>query len=198
MNFLAHLFLSGGDQGLIFGNFIADAVKGSALNKYPDGIRRGIMLHRSIDTFTDRHPVFLQSCDRLRPVYHKFAGVIVDLYYDHFLARNWNDYAAGELRDYVANTYRFLISRYDQLPARSRRILPFMISQNWLVGYSDFYILSKVFQGMARRSKFRSGMENAVEDLQRDYEDYHKEFRAFFPDIIEYAKNWVHENSSND
>lgn len=197
MNFLAHLYLSGEDEDIILGNFIADAVKGSAYNNYPDGVRDGILLHRAIDHYTDNHPVFLRSCERLRPTYHKFAGVIVDLYYDHFLSRNWNDYSESDLKSYVAKAYHLLISRFSEIPARSRRILPFMISQNWLVGYSDFYSLKKVFAGMSRRVSFRSGMEHAVEDLQKNYKDFENEFRLFFPDIIQYVDEWLAEHRSH-
>jgi acyl carrier protein phosphodiesterase len=187
MNFLAHLYLSGDNEEVILGNFIADSVKGSHFDRFPPDVIKGIRLHREIDSFTDNHPVFLQSKARLSATYGKYSGVIVDLYYDHFLARNWNDYSKTPIEDYVAQTYRLLLRNYSILPARPRRILPYMIAQNWLAGYAEFNKLERVFQGMARRTSFRSGMETAVDDLKKDHLAYEAEFRAFFPDIIRHA-----------
>src|SRR6185312_17177742 len=93
MNFLAHLYLAGEDNELILGNFIADAVKGHAFDKYPAQVAKGILMHRSIDYFSDTHPVYLQTVHRLAPTYHKFSGVITDMFYDHFLASSWSDYS---------------------------------------------------------------------------------------------------------
>ncbi len=98
MNFLAHLYLSGNDEQLMIGNFIADSVKGSSYKNFPDGIKRGILLHRAIDFYSDNHSVFLKSVERLRPNYHKYAGVIVDIFFDHFLAKNWKEYSENPYR----------------------------------------------------------------------------------------------------
>ena len=92
MNFLAHLFLSGEPGELMVGNFIADSVKGNAMNDFSEGIQKGIILHRAIDTFTDSHNEMQKSKERLRPRYKKYAPVITDIFYDHFLAVNWQDY----------------------------------------------------------------------------------------------------------
>lgn len=190
MNFLAHLYLSGKNEGVILGNFIADSVKGSMLDHFPGDVIKGIKFHREIDTFTDHHPVFLLSKARLSENYSKFSGVIVDLYYDHFLARNWPDYSDIDLEKYVAQNYKLLLRNYSLLPPRSKRILPFMIAQNWLVGYANLEKLRRVFQGMSRRTRFISGMENAVDDLEKDYASYEAEFRLFFPDLVAHAAQY--------
>jgi acyl carrier protein phosphodiesterase len=145
-------------------------------------------LHRSIDTYTDHHPAFLESRNRLQPTYGKFSGVIVDIYYDHFLAREWKLYSQQELSEYALYVYELLLRNYSILPARSKRILPYMIILNWLVGYGRFSDLQWVFNGMSRRSsKYHSGMETAVESLRNDYDAYKKEFSEFFPDMILHA-----------
>jgi acyl carrier protein phosphodiesterase len=184
MNFLAHLYLSGNDENVILGNFIADAVKGSHYKNYPDGVSKGILLHREIDHYTDNHPVFRRSKSRLTSRYGIFSGIIVDIYYDHFLSRNWEDFSQARLREFVASAYFILIRKYHLLPPRSKRILPFMISQNWLVGYANFDSLQRVFNGMSRRTNNQSGMENAITDLKADYEHFENDFREFFPEII--------------
>jgi len=194
MNFLAHLYLAGKNEGIILGNFIADSVKGNPLDLFPEDVIKGIRLHREIDHYTDNHPIFRQSKSRLAPNYGKYSGVIVDIYYDHYLARYWNDFSPLVLEDFVSSTYKMLLRHYSLLPARSKRILPFMIAQNWLTGYADFDKLTRVFQGMSRRSRFYSGMENAVEDLKKDYVEYENEFRLFFPDIIAHMEQYRRNN----
>jgi acyl carrier protein phosphodiesterase len=190
MNFLAHLYLSGKEEDVIVGNFVADAVKGNSLHNFPEGIERGIRLHREIDYFTDQHPVVRASKSRLSPNYRMYSGVIVDLYYDHFLAKYWSDFSDEDLQQLVSRTYFLLIRRFHLLPARSRRILPFMITRNWLVGYRDLEILQQVFNGMSRRTTHPSGMENAITDLKADYDLYENEFRAFFPEIIHHIDKY--------
>ena len=172
MNFLAHLYLSGKEEEVIIGNFVADSVKGNFLDRFPEGMERGIRLHREIDHYTDQHPVFKSSRNRLSPRYRMYAGVIVDLYYDHFLAKYWNEFSKEDLTEFVSMTYFLLVRKFHLLPPRSRRILPFMITQNWLVGYRDLAMLQRVFNGMSRRTSHPSGMEHAIDDLQVDYELY--------------------------
>ncbi len=200
MNFLAHLYLSGKNEEVALGNFIADAIKGSHYKQFPDGIARGILLHRQIDYFTDSHPVFRRSKGRLAPKYGIFSGIIVDLYYDHFLARNWSHYSEEKLQDFVARSYFLLLRKYQFLPARSKRILPFMISQNWLAGYADFDRLQMVFNGMSRRTNHLSGMENAITDLKSGYALYENDFRDFFPAIVShidgFRRNLLSDQSS--
>jgi len=191
MNFLAHYFLSPEDDQIALGNFIADAVKGKEFEKYNDKIKNGILLHREIDNYTDRHLVFRRSAQILNSKYKKYSGVIIDIYYDHFLAKNWKDYSKTDLVDFVSQAYKILIKNYFILPKKIKRILPFMIAQNWLVGYANLNDLQRVFNGMARRTTFDSGMENAIFDLKNNYTTFENDFREFFPDLIEFCKNQI-------
>lgn len=191
MNFLAHLYLSGKDENIQLGNFIADAVKGSHYKDYPEGVSLGILLHREIDHYTDTHPVFRKTKSRLSPKYRIYSGIIADLYYDHYLARNWQDYSDEKLSDFVSRAYFLLVRKYHLLPARSRRILPFLVTQNWLAGYADFDSLQRVFNGMSRRTNHLSGMENAISDLKADYHHYETDFREFFPDLVTHSGQFL-------
>jgi acyl carrier protein phosphodiesterase len=187
MNFLAHAHLSGKNHEVLFGNFIADAVKGKNFERFEKDIQLGIKLHRMIDSYTDSHPVFRSTLNRIRKDFGKYSGIVVDIYYDHFLAKNWNDYHNDELRHFAKIVYGILKKRYLLLPSRTKRLLPFLITQNWLVGYANLKDLSLVFYGMDRRTGLHSGMSSAVEVLENNYDDINRDFDKFYPELILYS-----------
>lgn len=187
MNFLAHLYLSGESKEIIIGNFIADAVRKSHHADFPPGIIEGIKLHYKIDEFTDTHPVVHQSKNRLRDKYGKYAPVIVDIFYDHFLAARWQSYSSEPLAEYALRMYTLLSDNHSSLPPKIHQLLPYMISGNWLNAYAYLDGIESTLQGMARRARFHSGMEKAIEDLKKDYHMYQREFELFFPDLIAFV-----------
>jgi len=183
MNFLAHTHLSPDNDDIIFGNFIADAVKGKSYLKYRKDIITGILLHRSIDVFTDRHPIVKNSKSIIREHFGKYSGIVVDIYYDHFLARNWEHYHDDELSKFSTKVYFILAQRFLLLPTRVRRMLPFLIAQNWLSGYANFNDLQRVFNGMNRRTNYISGMDKAVKVLEENYELLYLDFKDFYKEL---------------
>ena len=194
MNFLAHIFLSGDDEEVMIGNFIADAVKGKDYLGYSDGIIKGILLHRRIDAFTDSHVVVGWSKQRLRPKYRKYAGVIVDMYYDHFLSKYWDNYSEISLSQFVDHAYGILQSRVGYLPSRIQLMLPHMVESNWLTSYARLEGIMQALGGLSRRAKYESGMEYAVSDLKQDYRQYKCEFELFFPELMEYS--WLYSKKN--
>lgn len=194
MNFLAHLYLSGEEAGIQTGNFIADAVKGNQLTQYPAAVQKGIRLHRAIDAFTDQHPMVLTSTERLRESQQKYAPVVVDIFYDHFLAKNWRLYHHEDLYRYTQDFYG-RIEQEPQLPPKIQHLLPYMIGQNWLYNYQKISAIRQVFQGMSRRTRFRSNLLNATDILEAYYEEFQQDFEAFFPEVIRFAKEWLATNS---
>jgi len=194
LNFLAHSYLSANNPEVLLGNFFADAVKGNHIDNFPPLVIRGIRLHRMIDSFTDSHPVFLESRHRIQENYGKFSGIIIDIFYDHFLAKDWERYSNKPLKTYSAYVYQLLINNFRMLPSRSKRILPFMVSQDWLSNYANFRGMERVFAGMDRRTGHISGMDHAVEDLKVHYEDIGNDFRQFFPEIIAFACHFLQEH----
>ncbi len=188
MNFLAHTHLSPDNDDIIFGNFIADAVKGKSYLVYRQDIVVGILLHRSIDVFTDRHPLVRNSKSIVRNSFGKYSGIVVDIYYDHFLARNWELYHTDELSKFSTKIYFILAQRFLLLPTRVRRMLPFLIAQNWLSGYANLNDLQRVFNGMDRRTNHVSGMENAVTVLEDNYELLYSDFKEFYAELEVYSK----------
>ncbi len=184
MNFLAHLYLSGSDPDVMTGNFIGDFVKGRNLkDRFPEKVALGIELHRQIDAFTDSHPMVASSKKRLWEKYRHYAGVIVDIYYDHFLARQWSRYHAELLPDYADACYELLQNRPYPLPAQVNFLMPHMIRGNWLVNYSKVEGIQRALSGMARRASFISKMEQATADLEEHYDAFEKEFTLFFPEL---------------
>ena len=187
MNFLAHIFLSGDDEEVMIGNFIADAVKGKDYLGYSDGIIKGVRLHRRIDAFTDSHVVVGESKRRLRPKYRKYAGIIVDMYYDHFLSKYWENYSEVSLSQFVGNAYQVFQSRIDCLPSRIQLMLPHMIEFDWLKNYAHLEGITGALGGLSRRARYDSGMEYAVSDLKQDYCKYKCEFELFFPELMNFS-----------
>jgi acyl carrier protein phosphodiesterase len=195
MNFLAHLYLSGDKPKIMVGNFIGDFVKGKNLTERFDAeVAKGIALHREIDWFTDTHLIVKQSKDRLRPKYRHYSGVIVDIFYDHFLAKNWNDYSKQLLPDFAEQCYAMIQQHEEILPEDVKYMLTFMIKGNWLVNYSKLEGIQKALSGMARRTRFESKMEESVSDLQEYYEEYKKEFEIFFPELVANCERWIKSN----
>lgn len=193
MNFLAHAHLSQENEDVIFGNFVADSVKGRSYLKFRKDIIVGILLHRDIDTFTDRHEIVKKSKATVREHFGRYSGIVVDIYYDHFLARNWEYYHNDELTRYSTKVYLILAKRFLLLPARVKRILPFLIGQNWLSGYANLKDLKRVFNGMDRRTGYISGMDKAVDVLEKNYDSLYLDFKEFYGELEKYAEQRILE-----
>ncbi len=200
MNFLAHAFLSGDDAGLLVGNFIADFVKGrKALQEFPASIQNGILLHRAIDSFTDLHPTVGLSKARLRPRYRHYAGVIVDVYYDHFLAIQWKEFHQEPLEGFATRVYDTIDQHMEILPPMVKEFFPYMKRNNWLVGYSRVEGIGRSLTGMSRRTPYESKMDEAVNELIRYKKEFAEEFNTFFPELQERVREFVSsENKAPD
>lgn len=191
MNFLAHLLLSGNEKSIIFGNFIGDGVKGAELNEYPSDVQTGISLHRFIDFYTDTHELTEAGRKIIRPAFRKYAGVVLDMYFDHFLSRNWESYNAEPLEQFVDRMTKTLDERESQMPAKTKRFFGYMKSYNWLAKYGDLDTLAEVFAGMAHRTSFRSNMEHAVPVLEQHYDELEDIFSQFFPELIHASAHFL-------
>ncbi len=188
MNFLAHIYLSGDNDLIKIGNFMADGIHGKHFDTFPIAIQKGIILHRSIDTFTDAHPIFRQSTKRLHANYHHYSGIIVDIFYDHFLAKNWSKYSDERLEDYSQRFYQSLRDNYDDLTPKTQKMMPYLIEYNWLLSYQTIEGIESVLTKMDTRMKRDSNMRFSVAELKTFYADFESEFTAFFAALI------VHSN----
>jgi len=193
MNYLAHIYLSGESDLVTIGNFMADGIKGKDYKKYPVEIQIGILLHRHIDTFTDAHKTVRKSTKRLHSKYSHYSGIIVDILYDHFLAKNWGRYSNVLLTDYVETFYDSLEENHHILPLRVQKMMPYMMTDNWLVSYASLEGISKALEGMNRRTKYRSNMNEAVHELEAFYSDFESEFSFFFDELVLFSNLKLNE-----
>ncbi|MBL4708750.1 MAG: DUF479 domain-containing protein [Flavobacteriales bacterium] len=190
MNHLAHLFLSQQDINLMVGNFIADHIRGKEIEQFSEEVQEGIRMHRAIDHFTDHHPIVIQSKERLYPKYHKYAAVIVDMFYDHILAKNWKDYSPIPLKSFTQSAYKMLKAQEASFNERSIKTLNHMSTHDWLSNYANLEGMKKAMNGLSHRASFVSKMEESVDDLERDFLLYEAEFKSFFKELFEYCANW--------
>lgn len=190
MNFLAHLYLSQHPPELMVGNFIGDFVKGSSFDNYDLLIQKGIILHREIDAFTDDHDIVKKSKKLLVDRYRHYAAVIVDMFYDHFLASNWDCYHETPLQHFSQQSYNTLLSFEETLPEKAQYMLPFMAKHDWLSSYSTVEGIGRALSGLSRRSRFESHMEKATEDLLLDYDIFKEDFTQFFPQLVSHISRW--------
>jgi acyl carrier protein phosphodiesterase len=192
VNFLAHLFLSGNDPEIMVGNFIGDFVRGKNIyDQFRHNIALGIELHREIDEFTDSHAVVKESKVRLRPKYRHYSPVIIDMYYDHFLAKNWHVYHTNPLNQYTSEAYAILNKFKDQLPERVQGLLPHIIKGNWLYNYSRIEGIHGALSGMSQRTPYESRMNEASLDLQKFYAEFEDEFSRFFPELQRMSSQFI-------
>ena len=188
MNFLAHLYLSKNNKNILFGNFIGDAVKGNKYKNFPAEIQSGILLHRAIDFYTDTHPIVKKSKRRLHQRYKHYKGIIIDIFYDHFLAKNWHQYSEIPLPLYAENAYAYFQENYDTLPEKAQYMLPYMVTHNWLVHYTTTAGITAILNGMNKRTKGISKMNLAIEDLHLHYTEFENDFSLFFAELLQFTK----------
>jgi acyl carrier protein phosphodiesterase len=187
VNFLAHFLLSGDDEELRLGNLLGDVVKGRVERYVHPGtteqMRHGIRLHRSIDSFSDAHPVVRRSKHRIAGRYGRLSGVIVDVYFDHVLAREWATYGDGTLETYAAGVYDVLHANLARLPGDVHPLVHAMSRGRWLESYAHLSGIARALRGMAHRTPVAAGIGTAAEELERDYAALADDVAEFFPEL---------------
>lgn len=189
MNYLAHLHLGGQRPGQWLGSLYGDFVKGRLQGQFDPEIEAAIQLHRSIDVFTDRHPQVDVALSRFSVTRRRYAGIVLDVFFDHCLARDWALYADRSLADFTADVYRVL-SAEAQLPERLARIAPHMVAHDWLSSYQDFEVLEQVLRGISRRLTRPEELAGAMRELRGLYEPLSEDFRVFYPQLQAFAQNY--------
>ncbi len=172
---------------------MADSIRGNSYLDYPDELRKGILLHRYIDTFTDAHPIYRKSKHRLHEKYGHYSGVIMDIVYDHFLAKNWSNYSDDNLEDYAATFYKLLQDNYDILPDKIKGMMPYMIARNWFVSYASLAGLEMILFQMDYKTKHRANMQEAIVEVQQFYTEFEEEFTLFFEELRKHCEEKLKE-----
>lgn len=187
MNYLAHIYLSGTSEEILVGNFIGDYVKGFELARYSETVRKGIMLHRHIDSFTDTNLVVKRSKLRIIEKYRKYSGIIVDIFYDHFLVNTWPTYSNQPINDFIVQAHTILCRHLDALPEGVQLFLPSFIKNNWIQKYSTIEGIQDILHRMSSHTTLPEETDFAIKVLREEYEKFESEFSAFFPSLISYV-----------
>ncbi|AQG79270.1 ACP phosphodiesterase [Spirosoma montaniterrae] len=187
MNLLAHAWLSGRDEGLMIGNFIGDFIKGDPAHPrhgLTSGELAGVRLHRAIDSFTDAHPDVAAIRDILRPRCHKYAGAAVDIFFDHYLAADFQFFTTDSLLEFVPYFYDVVQTNQHRLPAGATHMADYMIRQNWLTNYQTLEGIDRSLKGLSRRTAFASGLDTAIIDLETHYTAIGDRFAHYWPALV--------------
>jgi acyl carrier protein phosphodiesterase len=192
VNFLAHAYLAGSSDHAIVGSLMGDFVKGPLRDRYGAEITRALALHRRIDTYTDSHHVVRQSRRRVSPARRRFAGILVDMFYDHFLARHWDEYNDMPLERFADRVYAALREHHALLPERLQAIAPRMAATDWLGSYRSVEAVGMALDRMGQRLKRGNALLRSSEELLANYDAFDADFHAFFPEVMRFAR--AHES----
>ncbi|POA54294.1 MULTISPECIES: acyl carrier protein phosphodiesterase [unclassified Pseudomonas] len=190
MNYLAHLHLGGQRPGQLLGSLYGDFVKGRLQGQFAPEVEAAIQLHRRIDTYTDSHPLVAAALARFAQTRRRYAGIVIDVFFDHCLARDWAQYADRPLQAFTADVYRALAAE-PQLPGRLAQIAPYMAADDWLGSYRDFQVLEQVLRGIARRLSRPEELTAAMGELERLYQPLSEDFREFYPQLQVFAEQYT-------
>jgi acyl carrier protein phosphodiesterase len=188
MNFLAHIYLSGENELFKIGNFIGDWVKGNEYKKFPEDIQKGILLHRSIDYYTDNHPVVRSSKNRFIEHYHKYAGIIIDVCYDHYLAKDWDTFSSIPLYEFNNSMKNSLLEYIHCFPADLQDFIPKFMNFGWMDLYASVDGIEKVLRGMVKHTSLPDKTDEAIRIFKDNYSDFRMEFYDYFPQLIDYIE----------
>lgn len=188
MNYLAHCYLSCSEEDILIGNIITDFMSKKEESNYSDKVLEGIHLHRQIDTYTDKHPASLELKGLLRKRHGKYASVVVDLVWDHFLCLNWDHFSGSPISDFCQEIYPILLKRKSELPPKFSNKIESMVANNFLMSYATDRGMLKSLQWMDNRVNFKSNFVGAISDVEENREVIQGLFMAFFPDLIAFVE----------
>ncbi len=192
MNYLAHLYLSDSDPGFLVGSLMGDFIKGRVGHEFEPSLRQGILLHRRIDSFTDAHPLIRRSKARISPEFRRYAGILVDIFFDHFLASQWSRWSDTPLDEFASAVYGILGERQATFPERMQRSMRYMVSNRLLQSYRDIEGVHHALRGIETRLKRPSRLGDSISELEQNYSVFSSDFGQFFPVLIDYVDS---ENS---
>ncbi|WP_434513732.1 ACP phosphodiesterase [Dechloromonas sp. ARDL1] len=190
MNFLAHAVLAGADPALIVGGVVGDWIKGPLPGPLPSDLARGVALHRAIDSHAETHPAFQRSRQRVAVDRRRYAGVLVDIFYDHLLARDWARLRPMPLERYCTEVYRHIDARLADLPEQARPAMNLMAREDWLRSYADLAGIADVLQRMARRARQPNPLAGGEQAFAADAAGFGEDFAHWFADAQDFVARW--------
>ncbi|MDF2190790.1 ACP phosphodiesterase [Paraflavitalea sp. CAU 1676] len=188
MNYLAHAYLSFNIPPILVGNMISDFVKGKKQFDFAPDVQQGIRLHRAIDQFTDEHPATARAKEVFRPHYRLYSGAFVDVVYDHFLARDVNQFSNDRLFDFSQTVYSTLEQYAGIFPRDFQLMFPYMKKHNWLYHYGEPESIGRSFEGLVRRSAYLTESKIAFGLFERHYDEFQVCYDAFFPEVKSFVR----------
>lgn len=195
MNFVAHQYLSFENQSLQIGNLLGETVKGKQYLDFPKEIQKGILLHRSIDTFTDSHETVKKSSSYFHETQHKFAPIIIDVIYDYFLIKHWNNYSEIPFEKFKTDCYQLFKDEYNSLPKKLQETIFYLLKYDWFENYSTIEGVQKTLKGIGNRAKFENNLHQIIPEFEKNYANLETDFLSFFPQIQTHCKNFVFVDS---
>ena len=193
MNHLAHFYLSGSDTNLLIGNFLGDYVKGRLTGSRQINIETGIRLHRAIDAFTDRHPITRLSQSRFEPRFRRVSGIMTDIIYDHFLAKNWQNYHESSLQNFAQATFEILLANKEHLPEDAIKNCERMHENNVLSRYADSAFIDRSLAHLSTRLSRENPLAEGYGQFLNNQEKLCTDFEEFFPALRQFVDTWVSE-----
>jgi len=184
MNYLAHAFLSNNNNDLLIGNFIADHLRGNNFTGYSQKIIEGVLLHRKIDSFTDAHPEFKKSKRIFYDGFEKYSGILIDIYFDYFLAKDFSKYSTIPLDTFSRKVYKVYSDNQALLPQSSSRFLEYVISNNIYLSYSDIKGIETVLTHLSHRIRHKVHLNESVLLFKAHESELQVNFDAFFKDVL--------------
>ncbi|WP_205508372.1 ACP phosphodiesterase [Longitalea arenae] len=189
MNYLAHAYLSFNQPAILAGNLLGDFVKGKQVNQFPDDVRKGILLHRAIDSFTDEHPATREAKIIFKPYYRLYSAAFIDVSYDHFLANDWQQFTDDSLQEFSQQVYLSLDKYRDVFPEPFKQVFPYMKQYNWLYNYRNRSGIERSFAGVVHRSQYLTDSQTAFKLFEDNYHKLQQYYADFFPALHRFTLN---------
>ncbi|MDF2176901.1 ACP phosphodiesterase [Aliiglaciecola sp. CAU 1673] len=188
MNYLAHLFLAQPSADSYFGNLLGDFSRGIDASSYSEAVQAGLANHRLVDRFTDTHPIVRDARQHFSPKRRRFAGIAMDVLFDHFLICHWQDFSDQLFESFCQQTYSYLGIRLQEMPPRMQHVVGNMIEHHWFAQYQSLHGVGRALDNIARRIRFENDFSGCLDEIERYHEELESCFLQFFPELIQHVK----------
>ncbi|GGF08785.1 Acyl carrier protein phosphodiesterase [Chishuiella changwenlii] len=191
MNLVAHQYLSFGERGIQIGNLLGEIVKGNQYENFSEDVKTGILLHRTIDTFTDEHEIVKRSSSYFYESQHKYSPIVIDVIFDYFLIKHWDKFYKDSFENFKKSCYSLFEKEYDSLPKKLQETIYYLLKYDWFKNYSSIEGVQKTLKGIGNRSKFENNLHQVIPEFEKNYKKLEQDFLEFFPQLINCCQNYL-------